>query len=207
MLFRSENRQGSFLSGIKVSTVALAGMATAGVAAVGAGLTSAFNQAREFEAAMGDVSAATRASSEDMDALAQLARDMGATTSFSAIEAAEGIQMLGMAGLSTDQIMSALPSTLSLAAAGGLELSAASDIATNIMDGLGLEAKDLTSIVDKLAITASNSNTNVEGLGEAFKMVASTGATAGVDIDDLSASLGLLASRGMSGSKIGRAHV
>jgi TP901 family phage tail tape measure protein len=195
-----ENRQGSFLSGIKASTVALAGMATAGVAAVGAGLTSAFNQAREFEAAMGDVSAATRASSEDMDALAQLARDMGATTSFSAIEAAEGIQMLGMAGLSTDQIMSALPSTLSLAAAGGLELSAASDIATNIMDGLGLEAKDLTSIVDKLAITASNSNTNVEGLGEAFKMVASTGATAGVDIDDLSASLGLLASRGMSGS-------
>lgn len=195
-----ENRQGSFLSGIKASTVALAGMATAGVAAVGAGLTSAFNQAREFEAAMGDVSAATRASSKDMDALAELARDMGATTSFSAIEAAEGIQMLGMAGLSTDQIMSALPSTLSLAAAGGLELSAASDIATNIMDGLGLEAKDLTSIVDKLAITASNSNTNVEGLGEAFKMVASTGATAGVDIDDLSASLGLLASRGMSGS-------
>ena len=195
-----ENRQGSFLSGIKASTVALGAMATAGIAAVGAGLTSAFNQAREFEAAMGDVSAATRASSKDMDALAELAREMGATTSFSAIEAAEGIQMLGMAGLSTDQIMSALPSTLSLAAAGGLELSAASDIATNIMDGLGLEAKDLTSIVDKLAITASNSNTNVEGLGEAFKMVASTGATAGVDIDDLSASLGLLASRGMSGS-------
>ncbi|MEK9749125.1 MAG: phage tail tape measure protein, partial [Pseudomonadales bacterium] len=154
-----ENRQGSFLSGIKASTVALAGLATAGIAAVGAGLTSAFNQAREFEQSMADVSAITGATGQTLQGLSELARDMGATTAFSAKEAAEGIQFLGMAGFETSEIMDALPSTLNLAAAAGMELGAAADIASNIMSGMGMSAGELGGVVDKLAQTSRNANT------------------------------------------------
>jgi TP901 family phage tail tape measure protein len=194
-----ENKQGSFLSGIKASTVALAGMATAGIAAVGAGLTSAFNQAREFEQSMADVSAITGATGESLDALSGLARDMGATTAFSAKEAAEGIQFLGMAGFDTNDIMDALPSTLSLASAAGMELGAAADIASNIMSGMGMTADELDGVVDKLAQTSRNSNTDVGMLGEAFKMVGPTASAAGMEFDDVTTSLGLLANAGLQG--------
>jgi len=195
-----ENKQGSFLSGIKASTVALAGMATAGIAAVGAGLTSAFNQAREFEQSMADVSAITGATGETLEGLSELARDMGATTAFSAKEAAEGIQFLGMAGFDTNDIMDALPSTLSLASAAGMELGAAADIASNIMSGMGMTADELDGVVDKLAQTSRNSNTDVGMLGEAFKMVGPTASAAGVEFDDVTTSLGLLANAGLQGS-------
>lgn len=195
-----ENRQGSFLSGIKASTVALAGMATAGIAAVGAGLTSAFNQAREFEQSMADVSAITGATGETLQGLSDLARDMGATTAFSAREAAEGIQFLGMAGFDTNDIMDALPSTLNLASAAGMELGAAADIASNIMSGMGMTADELGGVVDKLAQTSRNANTDVGMLGEAFKMVGPTASAAGVDFDDVTTSLGLLANAGLQGS-------
>jgi len=195
-----ENRQGSFLSGIKASTVALAGLATAGIAAVGAGLTSAFNQAREFEQSMADVSAITGATGQTLQGLSDLARDMGATTAFSAKEAAEGIQFLGMAGFNTNDIMDALPSTLNLAAAAGMELGAAADIASNIMSGMGMTADELGGVVDKLAQTSRNANTDVGMLGEAFKMVGPTASAAGVDFDDVTTSLGLLANAGLQGS-------
>ncbi len=195
-----ENRQGSFLSGIKASTVALAGMATAGIAAVGAGLTSAFNQAREFEQSMADVSAITGATGETLQGLSDLARDMGATTAFSAREAAEGIQFLGMAGFDTNDIMDALPSTLNLASAAGMELGAAADIASNIMSGMGMTADELGGVVDKLAQTSRNANTDVGMVGEAFRMVGPTASAAGVDLDDVTTSLGLLANAGLQGS-------
>ena len=195
-----ENKPGSFLSGVKASTVALGAMAVGGVAAVGAGLKSAFDMAREFEQSMADVSAITGATGEDFEALEKLARDMGATTAHSATSAADGIQFLGMAGFETDQIMSALPATLGLASAAGMELGQAADISSNILSGMGMSADDLDGVVDKLAQTSRNANTDVGQLGEAFKMVGPTAAAAGLSFDDTTASLGLLANAGLQGS-------
>ena len=195
-----ENKPGSFLSGIKASTVALGAMAVGGIAAVGTGLKSAFDQAREFEQSMADVSAITGATGAEFEALEKLAREMGATTAHSATSAAEGVQFLGMAGFDTDQIMSALPATLGLASAAGMELGQAADISSNILSGMGMSADDLDGVVDKLAQTSRNANTDVGQLGEAFKMVGPTAAAAGVDFDTTTAALGLLANAGLQGS-------
>lgn len=194
-----ENKSGSFLSGIKASSVALGALAIGGIVAVGAGLRSAFDMAREFEQSMADVKAITGATGEDFTALSQLAKEMGRTTAHSATAAAEGIQFLGMAGFDTDQIMDALPATLSLASASGMELGAAADIASNILSGMGMTASDLDGVVDKLAQTGRNANTDVKQLGEAFKMVGPTASTAGLSFDDTTTSLGLLANAGLQG--------
>jgi TP901 family phage tail tape measure protein len=195
-----ENKSGSFLSGIKASTVALGAMAVGGLAAVGAGLKSSFDLAREFEQSMADVGAITGATGTELQSLSDLARDMGAVTAHSATSAAEGIQFLGMAGFDTNQIMDALPATLNLASAAGMELGAAADISSNILSGMGMNAGDLDGVVDKLAQTSRNANTDVGQLGEAFKMVGPTASAAGVSFDDTTVSLGLLANAGLQGS-------
>ena len=195
-----EGRSGSFLSGIKASTVALGAMAVGGLAAVGAGLKSSFDLAREFEQSMADVGAITGATGTELQSLSDLARDMGAVTAHSATSAAEGIQFLGMAGFDTNQIMDALPATLNLASAAGMELGAAADISSNILSGMGMNAGDLDGVVDKLAQTSRNANTDVGQLGEAFKMVGPTASAAGVSFDDTTVSLGLLANAGLQGS-------
>ena len=195
-----EGKSGSFLSGIKASTVALGAMAASGIAAVGVGLKASFDLAREFEQSMADVSAITGATGEDLQNLTELARDMGATTAHSATAAAEGIQFLGMAGLDTDQIMAALPGTLSLASAAGMELGQAADISTNILSGMGMAVSELDTVVDKLAQASRSSNTDVIQMGEAFKMVGPTASAAGVSFDDTATALGLLASAGQAGS-------
>lgn len=195
-----EGKSGSFLGGIKASTVALGAMAATGIAAVGAGLKASFDLAREFEQSMADVSAITGATGDELQSLSDLARDMGAVTAHSATSAAEGIQFLGMAGFDTNQIMDALPATLNLASAAGMELGAAADISSNILSGMGMNAGDLDGVVDKLAQTSRNANTDVGQLGEAFKMVGPTASAAGLSFDDTTVSLGLLANAGLQGS-------
>ena len=194
-----EGKSGSFLSGIKASTVALGALAVGGLAAVGAGLKASFDLAREFEQSMADVSAITGATGDELQSLSDLARDMGAVTAHSATAAAEGIQFLGMAGFDTNQIMDALPATLNLASAAGMELGAAADISSNILSGMGMDAGDLDGVVDKLAQTSRNANTDVGQLGEAFKMVGPTAGAAGMSFDDTTVSLGLLANAGLQG--------
>ena len=194
-----EGKSGSFLGGIKASTVALGAMAVGGLAAVGSGLKASFDLAREFEQSMADVSAITGATGTELQSLSDLARDMGAVTAHSATSAAEGIQFLGMAGFDTNQIMDALPATLNLASAAGMELGAAADISSNILSGMGMDAGDLDGVVDKLAQTSRNANTDVGQLGEAFKMVGPTAGAAGMSFDDTTVSLGLLANAGLQG--------
>ena len=194
-----EGKSGSFLGGIKASTVALGAMAVGGLAAVGSGLKASFDLAREFEQSMADVSAITGATGDELQSLSDLARDMGAVTAHSATAAAEGIQFLGMAGFDTNQIMDALPATLNLASAAGMELGAAADISSNILSGMGMNAGDLDGVVDKLAQTSRNANTDVGQLGEAFKMVGPTASAAGMSFDDTTTSLGLLANAGLQG--------
>ena len=157
-------------------------------------------KAREFESQMKRVQSITNASGADFKKLEGLAKSMGASTAFSASEAAEGIQFLGMAGFDANDIMSALPQTLLLASAGSMDLGRAADIASNILSGMRLETEDLDKVVNTLAITATSSNTDVGQLGDAFKFVAGTSATAGVSLEETSAALGILADNAFQGS-------
>jgi len=220
VLFESQNKTGKAFQDIRrdserslgaqgltkhatAAKTALKGLAVAGIAAAGAALVGAIRTTANYEKAMSKVLAVTGASADEFNKLKVAARDMGSTTKFSASQAAEGLTFLGMAGLSVDQALTALPQTLSLAAAGGLELGAAADIATNIMSGMGLQAEDLEHVVNGLAVTASNSNTDVEGLGIAFSFAAAGAKAAGVDFDTASAAMGLMASAGIQGARSG----
>ena len=178
-----------------------------GIIAVGAaatvGLGKSIGVAINFEQKMADVKAVTGATKEEFAALDQLAKDLGGSTKFSAGEAAEGIELLGMAGLSNEEIIASLAETLNLAAAGGLALDEAADIATNAMSGMGMPVQFLGEIVDGLAATASNSNTNVRQLGEGLAYAAPLAATAEIPFADVAAALGLLANAGVQAGRGG----
>lgn len=133
--------------------------------ALGAG---AIKVAGDFQAGMSEVSAITGATGNDLAKLENQAKELGSTTKFSARDAAEGMKFFGMAGYDTNQIMSALPATLNLAAAGGTDLGIACDIVSDAMTGLGMSANETTKFTDIMAATITNSNTSVELMGECF---------------------------------------
>ena len=191
---------GGGLIGMSTGATMALGAAVAGVGALAVGLGKSVGVAADFEQSMAKVKAITGATGDSFSGLEQLAKDLGSSTSFSASQAAEGIQFLGMAGLSTDEIMTALPSTLNLASAGAMDLGSAADIASNIMSGMGLQADDLTHVVDGLAQASRKSNTDVTQLGEGFKYVATTSSQAGLDFDQTTAALGMLANAGLQAS-------
>ena len=188
----------------KGATVAL-GAATIAIGALAAGVTASVQKAAEFEQKMSKVKAITGSTGEDFDKLTQLARDMGSQTAFSASEAADGITFLGQAGFKADQIMQALPDTLNLAAAGGIGLGEAADIASNVLSGMRLPVEELKGVTDGLAVAASNSNTSITGMGSAFAMAAPGAAAAGVSFDEVAAALGVLGDNGIQASAGGTA--
>ena len=155
---------------VALGNIAASGFMSAVNGVVGA-IGDTVGKAREFESQMKRVQSITNASGADFKKLEGLAKSMGASTAFSASEAAEGIQFLGMAGFDANDIMSALPQTLLLASAGSMDLGRAADIASNILSGMRLETEDLDKVVNTLAITATSSNTDVGQLGDAFKFV------------------------------------
>lgn len=170
--------------------------------ALGAG---ALKVAGDFEAGMSEVSAITGATGKDMQALEKQAKTLGATTKFSARDAAEGMKYFGMAGYDTNQIMSALPSTLNLAAAGNVDLGIACDIVSDAMTGLGMSANETTKFTDIMAATITNSNTSVELMGETLKYVGPVAGTLGIGMGDLSVAIGLMGNAGIKGSQAGTA--
>ena len=170
--------------------------------ALGAG---AIKVAGDFEAGMSEVSAITGATGKDMEALEQQARQLGATTKFSATDAAEGMKYFGMAGYKTDQIMSALPATLNLAAAGGTDLGIACDIVSDAMTGLGMSADQTGKFTDIMAATITNANTNIELMGETLKYAGPVAGTLGIEMSDLSVAIGLMGNAGIKGSQAGTA--
>lgn len=168
--------------------------------ALGAG---ALKVAGDFEAGMSEVSAITGATGKDMQALEKQAKTLGATTKFSARDAAEGMKYFGMAGYDTNQIMSALPSTLNLAAAGNVDLGIACDIVSDAMTGLGMSANETTKFTDIMSATITNSNTSVELMGETLKYVGPVAGTLGIGMRDLSVAIGLMGNAGIKGSQAG----
>lgn len=165
---------------------------------------NAIKQIAAFEQAMQNVRAVTKGITEqEFAALNEEARRLGATTVFSATEAAGGLEFLARAGFDANEQLAALEGTLNLAAAGGLGLAEAADIASNVLSGFALDTAEAGRVADVLASTAANSNTSVLQLGEALSFVAPVAAAFGQSIEESSAALGVLGNAGLQASTAG----
>ncbi len=203
----------SVKSNIKgIAKVAATACTAAATAVAGLGI-AAINVGKDFESAMSQVVATMgldKSSAEGqkaMETLETAAKEMGATTAFSASEAAEGLNYLALAGYSADEAATALPYTLKLAGAGAMELADASDMVTDAMSALNLEANEqnLSSFADQLAKSASTTNTSVAQLGEAILTVGGTAANMAGGTAELNTALGILANNGIKGAEGGTA--
>lgn len=138
-----------------------------------------------------------------MDALSDLAKQMGSKTAFSASECAQALNYLALAGYDTQEMADTLPTVLNLAAAGGLDLASASDMVTDAMSALGMETKDADKMVDQMAKTASSTNTSVGQLGEGILTIGATAKTVKGGTAELNTALGILANNGIKGAEGG----
>lgn len=176
---------------------------TLGAAGTGGALLYMINIANRFERSLNSVQAKTQATDEQMKLLRTQARELGQTTQFSASQAAEAMEFLGMAGLKVGQIMEAIPGMLDLAAAGNLDLASAADISTNILTAFGMEIEELVHMSDVLALSAAKSNTNIYQMAEVMKNVATTAKQAGVSFEETAAMSMILANAGIKGGDAG----
>lgn len=176
-----------------------------GAMAGAAALAAPVKVAMDFEAAMSKVGAVARASDEELARLTKTARHLGATTAWSASQAAEGMTYLSMAGFSVGDTLETMPTMLALASSAGIELGTAADIASNMLSGFGLEVSDIARVSDVMVNTFTASNTTMEGLGETMKYVAPIAAQAGVSIENVAAMAGLLGDRAIQGGQAGTA--
>ena len=173
---------------------------------------ASINVGSQFEASMSQVAATMGMTAEEANysnkeyaKLANVAKEMGASTKFSASEAGEALNYLALAGYDADKACAALPTILNLAAAGGMDLAAASDMVTDSMSALGIAAteENLTQFGDQLAKTAQKSNTSVAQLGEAILTVGGTAKTLAGGTTEMNALLGILADNGDKGAEGG----
>ena len=146
---------------------------------------------------------AARTAQESFGQLRNFAQQMGATTAFSATQAADALNYMALAGYDAETSMSMLPNVLNLAAAGNMELATASDMVTDAQSALGLDLKETTQLVDMMAKTSSKSNTSVQQLGEAMLTIGGTAKTLSGGTNELSTALGILANNGIKGAEGG----
>lgn len=172
------------------------------VAAIGA---AAIKTGMDFEAAMSKVAAISGATGDDFAALEAKAREMGATTQFSASEAAEALTYMAMAGWKTEDMLSGIEGVMALAAASGEDLATVSDIVTDALTAFGMSAAESGRFADVLAAASANANTNVSMLGESFKYVAPVAGALGYSVEDTSKALSLMANAGIKGTQAGTA--
>ena len=185
--------------------------ATAAITGLG---TAAVKTASNFESSMSQVQA-TMGITKDamsmldgqsvntMDALSSLAKEMGATTAFSATECADALNYLALAGYDTQEMADTLPTVLNLAAAGGIELASASDMVTDAMSALGMKTSEADMMVDQMAKTASSTNTSVAQLGEGILTIGATAKAIKGGTAELNTALGILANNGIKGAEGG----
>ena len=181
----------------------------AAVAAVGAGIVKfsadAIGVGSEFDKSMSQVAATMGVTADEIENLRNFAMDMGATTAFSATEAAQALNYMALAGYDAKTSMKMLPNVLNLAAAGNMDLARASDMVTDTQSALGLSLEDTTLLVDKMAKASSKSNTSVEQLGDAMLTVGGTAKNLKGGTTELATMLGVLADNGIKGAEGGTA--
>lgn len=158
-----------------------------------------------FDASMSQVAATMGTTVDQIDSLTKVAKEMGSTTKFTATQAADALNYLALAGYDADKAAEVLPSVLNLAAAGGMDLAYASDLVTDAMASLNIEAnkQNVDEFGNKLAMAASKANANVAQLGEAILTVGGTAANLKEGTTELTTALGLLANVGLKGAEGG----
>lgn len=193
-------RLGSITSkGMKAATATITGTATA----LGGVATAAIKVGSDFEAQMSRVQAISGATGKELEELRSQAVELGADTSFSASEAAQGMENLAAAGFETNEIMDAMPGLLDLAAASGEDLASSSDIAASTLRGFGLAASEAGHVADVLAENANRTNSSVAETGEAMKYIAPLARAAGISMEETAAAIGIMANAGIQGSQAG----
>lgn len=199
--------------GDKISGVGTKLTTSVTVPLVAAG-TAAVKTAADFESSMSQVQATMGITADSMsevdgqsvntmDTLSALAKEMGATTAFSATECAEALNYLALAGYDTQQMCDTLPTVLNLAAAGSFDLATASDMVTDAMSALGMSTDQADTMVDQMAKTASSTNTSVEQLGEGILKIGATAKSIKGGTAELNTALGILANNGIKGAEGG----
>lgn len=187
----------SKMAGLMKKSAAVIGVASVATA------KKTIDVGKSFEAGMSEVQAISGASGKDLEKLSAKAKQMGATTKFSATESATALKYMAMAGWKTNQVVSGLSGVMNLAAASGEDLGTVSDIVTDSMTAFGLKAKDSGHFADVLAKASSSSNTNVAMMGETFKYVAPLAGSMKYSIEDTATAIGLMANAGIKGSQAG----
>lgn len=195
--------------GDKISTVG-SKLTTSISVPLGLAMASAVKFGAEFDKKMSNVKAVSGATAEEFATMRDAAIDWGEKTVYTASEASDALYYMGLAGWDANNSVKALGPVLNLAAAGNLELGRTSDIVTDAMTALGLEADEYTNgianaehFTNVLAATMANSNTDVDQLGEAFKYVAPLAGAAKIESEDLSLALGMMANVGVKASQAG----
>lgn len=186
---------------VKGVTAAIGGL----TAALGAAAGYSIKVGAGFESSMSNVAAISGAAGAELEALTDKAKEMGAKTKFSAIESADALAYMAMAGWKTEDMLGGLEGIMNLAAASGEDLAATSDIVTDAMTAFGMQASESAHFADVLAAASSNSNTNVGLMGETFKYVAPVAGALGYSVEDTAAAIGLMANAGIKGSQAGTA--
>lgn len=202
-----EESNQSTVASTESATSKMAGLMKKSAAVIGVASVAAAKKTidvgKSFEAGMSEVQAISGASGKDLEKLSAKAKQMGATTKFSATESATALKYMAMAGWKTNQMVSGLSGVMNIAAASGEDLGTVSDIVTDSMTAFGLKAKDSGHFADVLAKASSSSNTNVAMMGETFKYVAPLAGSMKYSIEDTATAIGLMANAGIKGSQAG----
>jgi len=180
-----------------------AGIASGAAVAFGALTKAVIDTGMKFQSSMARVGALSGATGDELSRLTATARELGATTVFSATEAAEGMQFLAMAGFDTNQVIEAMPGLLDQAAAGQIDLGRAADITSNVLSGFGLTAAESSRVADVLTKASISSNTTIEGLGQSMQFVAPVAASLGLELEELTAATGILGDAGIQATRAG----
>lgn len=198
-----------FTKGVSSMTVAAGNLISDLVKTAGsklAGLAqSSVSVGMNFDASMSQVAATMGTTVDQIQSLTDTAKEMGSTTKFTATQAADALNYLALAGYDANKAAEVLPSVLNLAAAGGMDLAYASDLVTDAMASLNIEAnkQNVDEFGNKLAMAASKANANVSQLGEAILTVGGTAANLKGGTTELTTALGLLANVGIKGAEGG----
>jgi TP901 family phage tail tape measure protein len=167
------------------------------------GVGAAFKQASSFEAQMAVVRSISDATGEEFKEMEKLAKHLGATTSKTGTEAAQGLELIQRAGFTAKESMAALPGVLAASAAEGIDLADTADIISNVLRSMNIDASEAGRVADVLAVGSAKSNASIKSLGESFKYAAPTAQQLGLSLEDTTAALGILANAGIKGSLAG----
>ncbi len=197
----AQQKNNEAISQTKAQLGGVIGTAAALGAAIYAGPVK---KTQEFEAQMssvksiiassyGDSPAGLKELEKDMGRLNAIAKQMGATTKFTATESGQALQYMAMAGWKADQMIAGLPGIMNLAAASGEDLGQVSDIVTDALTAFGMKAEEAGHFADVLAVASSNANTDVAMMGATFQKVAPVAGALGYSVEDMSLGIGLMA--------------